>query len=87
MTYRWNGSYGQKGTADRTAKSSGNKGVFRAYLAQKRLEAERRNSETLGYRKRAYARERGYERMSDMPLEERPSPGDILMFHEDEQPK
>src|SRR5688572_3855828 len=71
MSYRWNGLYGTKGTKERPAKTNGNKGVYRAYMAQKRLEAEKRNAQTLSYRKRAYARERGYERFSDIPLEER----------------
>lgn len=71
MTYRWNGLYGQKGTGDRPTKVNGTKGVLRAYMAQKRLEAEQRNAKTLDYRKRAYARERGYQRFSDMPLSER----------------
>lgn len=85
MSYRWNGLYGTKGTKDRPAKTNGNKGVYRAYMAQKRLEAEKRNAQTLSYRKRAYARERGYERFSDIPLEERLSVSEAIEIEDRER--
>ena len=67
VTYTWEGSYGPQGTPGpngRTSKINGNKGFMRAYRAEKRQEAEERNSVTIPERRRSYARSLGVSRLS-----------------------
>lgn len=70
--YRFNGGYGQPGqkerpgVTERRTKVNGNKGVLKAERAVKRAEADIRNAATPNYRRRAFARENGFQRVSDM---------------------
>lgn len=69
MTYRWNGLYGVKGSRDSPSRMNGNKGVMRAYRAEKRREAEERNARTPDFRRRSFARKSGHSRISDIEPE------------------
>lgn len=60
--YRWSGAYGDPGfkgapgTPERHTKTRGNKGVMRERRAEKRREANERNTRTLPERTRTYRR-------------------------------